>query len=106
MKISVTDLAGVAHEIDAEPGLSLMEAIRDAELPILALCGGCCSCSTCHVYVDADWTDKIPAISEEEEDTLDQAVDLRENSRLSCQIRLSELLNGLTVTLSEDTRLD
>jgi len=105
MKVSVTDLQGQTHVIEPDPSLTLMEAMRDADLPVLALCGGCCSCSTCHVYVSPDWIGKLPERSEEEEDTLDQALDLRDSSRLSCQIELSETLDGLAVTLSEDTKI-
>jgi len=106
MKVQVTDLDGAVHQFEGDPSLSLMENIREAGLPILALCGGCCSCSTCHVYVDSAWADRLPPRGEDEEDTLDQALELRETSRLACQITLTEALDGLAVTLSEDTRDD
>ena len=79
-----------------------MEVIRDKGLPIEAACGGCCSCATCHVYVDAAWVDTLPAKSEEEEDMLDLALEVQANSRLSCQIELTDDLNGLKVTLAPD----
>lgn len=104
MKAVIIDLGGTRHEIAIDPALTLMENIKDSGVPILAMCGGGCACSTCHVYVDPEWLAKLPPRGAEEEDTLDQALDLRPNSRLSCQIRLAPELDGLTVTLSEDTR--
>ena len=104
--ITVTDLEGNTRKIDATPGTSIMEIIYDAGIPIKAACFGCCSCSTCHVYVDSKWLDKIPGASEDEEDILDMVVDLNENSRLSCQITYNDALDGMHVTLSEDTKTD
>lgn len=104
--IHVTDLDGQTHELKATDGLSIMEIIYDAGIPIKAACFGCCSCSTCHVYVDEQWLDKIQAASGDEEDILDMAVALKENSRLSCQITYNAALDGLRVTLAEDTRTD
>ncbi len=106
MKAIIFDLAGARHEIALEPGLTLMENIKDSDASILAMCGGGCACSTCHVYVDPEWLDRLPPRGDDEEDTLDQALDLRANSRLACQIRVTPDLDGLTVTLSEDTRQD
>ncbi len=104
--MTVTDLEGNSQEIQATDGLSLMEIIYDAGIPIKAACFGCCSCSTCHVYIDARWLDKIDPTSEDEEDILDMVVDLNENSRLSCQITYNDALDGIHVTLAEDTRVD
>jgi 2Fe-2S ferredoxin len=74
-----------------------MEIIRDWGLDIKAECGGACACATCHVHVSADWIDKLHPINAEEEDMLDQAFDVRDNSRLSCQLLMSEALDGLEV---------
>ena len=104
--ITVTDLEGKTHEIKATDGLSLMEIIYDAGIPIKAACFGCCSCSTCHVYIDEKWIDKTGDSSEDEEDILDMVVDLNENSRLSCQITYNDELDGIHVTLAEDTKTD
>lgn len=104
--IKVTDLEGNTHELEGVEGMSVMEIIYDAGLPIKASCFGCCSCSTCHVYVGDEWADKVQPPGSEEEDILDMVVDLREHSRLSCQITYNEALDGLHVTLSEDTRPD
>lgn len=102
MKIYVTDLDGVERELDAIEGWRVMEIIRDHGLPIKAECGGACACATCHVYVDADWYGRIPAKRDEEEDMLDEAMDVRANSRLSCQIIMSADLDGLKVVLAND----
>ena len=102
MKIYVTDFDGVERELEAVEGWRVMEIIRDYGLPMKAECGGACSCATCHVYVDDAWTDKIPAMRDDEEEMLDEAFDVRENSRLSCQIILDEGLDGLRVTLARD----
>lgn len=101
MKIHVKDLEGAVHDLDAIEGWRVMEIIRDHGLPIKAECGGACACATCHVYVDPAWVDKIPAMGEEEDHMLDEAFDLKESSRLSCQIIFDESLDGLCVTLAE-----
>lgn len=99
MKIFVTDLDGKEHELEAVEGWRVMEIIRDYGLPIKAECGGCCTCATCHVYIDKQWLNKIPPMREDEEDMLDEAFDVQENSRLSCQIILDENLDGLKLKL-------
>lgn len=100
MKIFVTDPAGFEHELEAIEGWRVMEIIRDYGLPIKAECGGACACATCHVYVDAAWMDKIAAMRGDEEDMLDSAFDVQDNSRLSCQIIMSEELDGLKVRIA------
>ncbi|HYE49651.1 MAG TPA: 2Fe-2S iron-sulfur cluster-binding protein [Azospirillaceae bacterium] len=91
---------GEAQVVDIPAGLSLMEgAVRNGVAGILADCGGSCSCATCHVYVDPAWTAALPAPQPAEEDMIDFAVEPRENSRLSCQIVLTDAHDGLTVTL-------
>ncbi len=103
MKVFVTDRDGQKKELEAPEGWRLMEVIRDYGLPIKAECGGCCSCATCHVYVDNDWVDKIPEAVDEEIDMLDEAFFVEDNSRLSCQIILNESLDGLAVTLAPES---
>lgn len=100
MKIFVTDPAGKRHELDAIEGWRVMEIIRDHGLPIKAECGGACACATCHVYVDEAWVSRIPSKGEEEEHMLDEAFDVKRNSRLSCQIIMDESLDGLTLILA------
>lgn len=102
MKIVVTDRAGQVHDLEALEGWRVMEVIRDYGLPIKAECGGACSCATCHVYVDPVWADKLVPPTEEEIDMLDQAFQVNERSRLSCQILTREELDGLQVTLAPD----
>lgn len=103
MKIFVTDLDGEQHALDAVEGWRAMEIIREHGLPIKAECGGACACATCHVYVDDAWMDKIPAMRDEEEEMLDDAFEVQDNSRLSCQIILDESLDGLRLTLAKNT---
>jgi len=105
MKIFVTDRDLEEHELEALEGWRVMEIIRDygmndPQLGIKAECGGACACATCHVYVDAAWVDALPAQTDEEMDMLDSAFEVEENSRLSCQIIMSEELDGLKVTLA------
>lgn len=103
MKIKVIDRSGAEHELDALSGWRVMEIIRDHALPIKAECGGCLSCATCHIYVDESWLAKLPPITPEETAMLDEAFEVRDNSRLSCQILMREELDGLTITLAPGT---
>ncbi len=102
MKINVTDRDGVVHELDAIEGWRVMEIIRDHGLPIKAECGGACACATCHVYVDDDWLDKLPEMRDDEEEMLDTALEVEDNSRLSCQIIFQPDLDGLKMTLAPE----
>ncbi|ABD25560.1 ferredoxin [Novosphingobium aromaticivorans DSM 12444] len=102
-KIVVVNRAGEEKTVDADAGLSVMEAIRDNGFDeLLALCGGCCSCATCHVYVDPAFADKIPAMSEDENDLLDSSDHRNESSRLSCQVQITGDLDGLRVTIAPE----
>jgi len=84
--------------VESEPGMTLMEAAKLHNVPgIEAECGGACACATCHVYVDEAWRDKTGKPSQMEEDMLDFAFDVRESSRLSCQIKLAPELDGIVV---------
>lgn len=105
MKIFVTDMDGKEHELEGIDGWRVMEIIRDHGLPIKAECGGCCACATCHVYVHPDWVNKLYPMRDDEAQALDTAFDVRDNSRLSCQILMSEELDGLKLTLGEGTQL-
>lgn len=100
MKIYATDLDGVEHECEGTESWQVMEILRNNNLPIKAECGGACACSTCQVYIDPEWIDKLPAASDEEIDMLDFAIAVEDNSRLSCQIKFSAALDGLKVTLA------
>ena len=98
--IKVIDHDGKEHQLDATVGFSIMEIIRDAGLDIEAICGGCCACATCRCYVGGEWVDRISKPEYDEESMLDQAFDIKKNSRLSCQIPFSEELDGITLTLA------
>ncbi len=102
LHIIVTDRSGDVHTLDAVEGWRVMEIIRDHGLPIKAECGGCCACATCHVYLDADWQEKLSEMTDEEEDMLDEAFFIQDNSRLSCQLIFCEALNGLKLTLAPE----
>ena len=106
MKILVTDQAGQDHELEGLDGWRVMEVIRDWGLNIKAECGGACSCATCHVFVDEAWFDQLPAPSEDEEDLLYSTLDRKPTSRLSCQLLLSDDLDGLKVTLAPSAAKD
>lgn len=102
-KLVIVDRAGAEKSVDVDAGLTVMEAIRDSGFDeLLALCGGCCSCATCHVHVDAAWADKLPALSEDENDLLDSTDHRNEFSRLSCQIALTDELDGLKVSIAPE----
>ena len=97
-KITYVEHDGAEHTVEAEIGATVMEtALKHGVTGIVAECGGSCTCATCMVYVDEAWTDKVGARSDEEEDQLDTAFDVRPNSRLSCQIKVTEALDGLVV---------
>jgi ferredoxin, 2Fe-2S len=98
-KITYIDPTGASRTVEGEVGATVMEtAIRNAVPGIEAECGGACACSTCHVYVDEAWREKTGEPSPMEEDMLDFAYEVRPNSRLSCQIKVSADLDGLVVT--------
>ena len=102
-KITYIEHDGTEHVVDVEDGLTVMEgAIRNMVPGIDADCGGACACATCHVYVDEAWTDKTGDRSSMEESMLDFADDVRDNSRLSCQIKVSGTLDGLVVRMPEE----
>ena len=93
---------GTSQTVTAEEGLTVMEAAKMADVPgIEAECGGACACATCHVYVDEAWTDKVGEPEPMEEDMLDFGYDVRPNSRLSCQIKVTADLDGLVVSTPE-----
>jgi len=100
MKLYVTDQDGKEHELEGIEGWRVMEIIKDYGLPIKAECGGCAACATCHVYVDPAWIGKLHPMRGDEQDLLDTAPDVTDLSRLSCQILMSEELDGLKVTLA------
>lgn len=104
LKIFVTDQDGERHEIDAIEGWQVMEIIRDSGLPIKAECGGACCCATCHVYVDEHWLAKLYPMRDDEDDMLDETFDRKDNSRLSCQLIMSDDLDGLSLRLADSAK--
>ncbi|MGE4429691.1 MAG: 2Fe-2S iron-sulfur cluster-binding protein [Sphingobium sp.] len=102
-KLTVTTREGETRDIEAENGHSVMEAIRNAGIDeLLAICGGCCSCATCHVYVAPDLSGNLPEVSETEDDLLDSSDHRKDGSRLSCQIIMSDELDGLRVEIAPE----
>jgi len=102
VKITFIDSANNAQTIDAEPGATVMEvAIKNDIQGIEAECGGACACATCHVYVDEAWQEKVGGPSPMEEDMLDFGYDVKPNSRLSCQIKVTDALDGLVLRVPE-----
>jgi ferredoxin, 2Fe-2S len=106
MHIHVTDQQGKRHSLDAVEGWRVMEIIREHGLDIKAECGGACACATCHVYVAPDWAAKLHTAHDEEHEMLDGAFHVEENSRLSCQIIMSQRLDGIELTLAPGTEND
>jgi 2Fe-2S ferredoxin len=99
--IFVTNRAGAHYTINGQAGGSLMEALRDHNMDVEAICGGCCSCATCHVFVDGAWMAKLPPRSEDEQELLQATANWRpDTSRLSCQVPLTDALNGIVVTVA------
>ena len=101
-KITFITHTGETFDVDADAGSTVMEAAIKNSVPgIDAECGGACACATCHVYVDDAWVEKTGKAEAMEEDMLDFAYELKSSSRLSCQIRVSDELNGLVIKLPE-----
>ena len=101
-KITYIEPNETAHTVDAEIGATVMEvAIQNGISGIEAECGGACACATCHVYVDEAWREKTGEPSPMEEDMLDFGYDIRPNSRLSCQLKVTQNLDGLIVRIPE-----
>ncbi len=99
-QVTFIEFDGTAHTVPATNGLSLMRAAIDNNVPgIDADCGGSCACATCHVYITPEWQSKLGEQSKMEEDMLDFAAETKPNSRLACQIEVSDALDGLVVTM-------
>ncbi len=101
-KIKYIEFNGEEHEVDVQNGLTVMEGAIKNKIPgIDADCGGACACATCHVYVQKEWLSKLPSKEDTEEDMLDFAFEVKESSRLSCQLTVTDELDGLVVDLPE-----
>jgi ferredoxin, 2Fe-2S len=102
-KLIVTTREGEVKELQGDSGLTVMEVIRDGGIDeLLALCGGCCSCATCHVHVDPEFAEKVTPMSEDENDLLDSSDHRDATSRLSCQIPFTAALDGLRVRIAAE----
>ena len=101
-KLQLLGFDGTEYEVHAEIGQSVMQAAMSAEVPgIIADCGGQCSCATCHGYVDAAWIDQLPKPASDESDMLQCVLDPRDNSRLTCQIKVTPEMDGMVIRLPE-----
>ncbi len=102
-QITIVTRDGTEHQVEGGTGLSVMEVIREHGIDeLLALCGGCCSCATCHVHVDEEWIAALPPLSADEDDLLDSSDHRAANSRLSCQLTFGPELDGLRVTIAPE----
>ena len=103
-RMVVVDRDGKEHEIEAKPGLKIMEILRELDYGVAAICGGLCSCATCHIYVDPDWTAKLPKPQTDESELLRELSDYKEPvSRHSCQVEMTEALSGIKVAIAPDS---
>ncbi len=100
--LRVVDRDGIEHEVDAKTGLKVMENLRELDYGVAAICGGMCSCATCHVYVDPDWRSRLPEMMSDERELLSELSHYQEGSRLSCQLEFTPELAGLRVSIAPD----
>jgi 2Fe-2S ferredoxin len=100
--LRVIDRDGAEHKVEGHVGLKVMETLRDLDYGVAAVCGGMCSCATCHVYVDPDWLGRLPEPMSDERELLTELSHYQDNSRLSCQIEFTPELDGLRVTIAPD----
>lgn len=100
--LKVTDRDGAEHEVSIKAVGTLMEKLRDLDYGVAALCGGVCSCATCHVYIDESWLAKLPSVQSDETDVIGDLSNKRPNSRLSCQIPLKAEYDGLKLTIAPE----
>lgn len=102
-RIRVTDRDGVEHEVEGTPGLKVMEILRELDYGVAAICGGLCSCATCHIYIHADWQARLPVPQSDEKELLAELVHFQEGrSRLSCQLEFTDELDGLKLSIAPD----
>jgi len=103
-RMIVVDRDGIEHEVEAKPGLKIMEILRELDYGVAAICGGLCSCATCHIYIDESWAGRLPKPHSDEQELLRELNDFRDGtSRLSCQVDFTEALSGIKVTIAQDT---
>src|SRR5579883_678526 len=100
--LRVIDRDGQEHEVEAKTGLKVMETLRELDYGIATICGGMCSCATCHIYIDPEWIGRLPAPMSDEKELLSELAHFHENSRLSCQVEITDALAGLRLTIAPD----
>lgn len=100
--VYATDREGELHALSARRGVTLMEILRDANLPVEAMCGGQCICATCHVYVDAHWLARLKPCNEAEQAMIEETGQCLPTSRLACQVNYADSLDGLRLTLAPE----
>ena len=98
----IVDGQGREHRVDGRVGVSVMETLREFEYGVAAICGGMCSCATCHVWVDEAWVERLPPRQGDEVEMLRELTSFRPTSRLSCQVQFTEALSGLRVEVAPD----
>lgn len=102
-RMTVVDRDGRVHEIEAKPGQKFMEILRELDYGVTAICGGLCSCATCHIFVDDAWVGRLPKKQSDEQDLLTELADYRTaTSRLSCQVEFTTALDGIKVSIAPD----
>ena len=102
-ELKVVDRDGIEHSIEGRTGISVMETLREVEWGVAAICGGMCSCATCHIYVEGDWMQRLPAPQPDEKELLQELSGYDPaRSRLSCQVQFEEGLSGLKVEIAPD----
>lgn len=102
MRLKIIDRGGAEHEVEAAAKGSLMEALRELEYGVAAICGGTCSCATCHVYIAPEWLTRLPRRISDERELIQELQHRQQTSRLSCQVRLAQDLDGMQVTLAPE----
>lgn len=100
--LRVIDRDGTEHEVEGKVGLKVMETLRELDYGVAAICGGMCSCATCHVYVDPQWLERLPEPMSDERELLVELAHHQDNSRLSCQVEFTAELSGLRLTIAAD----
>ena len=100
--LKVVDRDGKEHEVESKSGLKVMETLRELDYGIAAICGGMCSCATCHIYVDGEWAGRLPAAMSDERELRSELAHHQDGSRLSCQIEMTDSLSGMRVTIAPD----
>ncbi len=101
--LHITDRAGKAHTVQVDNGLTLMEPLRELDDGIEALCGGMCSCATCHVFVTPEWFSKLTTVHSDEQELLESTENFRAGeSRLACQVKVTEAINGIRITVAPE----